>query len=158
MDPAFQYVINNNGIDDDTSYPYTSGVAPPGSDVGVFGACAFNPMNVAARVKCYTDVSGEDNLLWAVGMVGPVSVAMDAKTKAFKFYKSGVFNDNSCVPGRLNHAMLAVGYATDPMNGDYWIVKNSWGISPRWSNDGYILVARGSNLCGIASRGSYAQV
>jgi hypothetical protein len=43
--------------------------------------------------------------------------------------------------------MVAVGYGTDPVGGDYWIVKNSWG--PQWGENGFIRVARGKNRCAI---------
>ena len=43
--------------------------------------------------------------------------------------------------------MLIVGYTTS--GGGYWIVKNSRGSS--WGAQGYIYMARGTNLCGIAN-------
>lgn len=41
-----------------------------------------------------------------------------------------------------------VGYGTDPLLGDYWLVRNSWGT--RFGEDGYIRVRRDSNpVCKI---------
>jgi cathepsin L len=69
----------------------------------------------------------------------PVSVAVDA-SGGFQSYRGGVFS-GPC-GSALNHAVLAVGYT-----GSYYIVKNSWGTS--WGSGGYIMMARGKNLCGI---------
>ena len=40
----------------------------------------------------------------------------------------------------LNHAVQLVGYGVDYYNGDYWLVKNSWGDS--WGMDGYVQLGR----------------
>jgi cathepsin H len=54
----------------------------------------------------------------------------------------------------VNHAVLAVGYGTDHAKQmDYWIVKNSWGAA--WGDEGYFLIERGVNMCGIAVCNSY---
>ncbi len=38
----------------------------------------------------------------------------------------------------LNHDVTLVGQNGDSENGDYWIVKNSWGSD--WGEDGYIRI------------------
>ena len=35
--------------------------------------------------------------------------------------------------------MTAVGYGTDPVDGDYWILKNSWGTE--WGENGKLVVS-----------------
>lgn len=52
----------------------------------------------------------------------------------------------------LNHAVLLVGYGT--LDGHpYWLVKNSW--STHWGNDGYILISRRDNNCGVLTSPTY---
>ena len=81
----------------------------------------------------------------------PVSVAIEADKSVFQLYKSGVFDNDSC-GHHLDHGVLAVGYGTDAGT-DFWKVKNSWGES--WGEQGFIRMARGKNMCGIAMQASY---
>ncbi|XP_064488085.1 procathepsin L-like [Ornithodoros turicata] len=148
MDNAFEYVKRNDGIDTEESYPYTA------RD----GSCKYNPSTEGATVTGYDDVESgsEDALKSAVGTVGPVSVAIDASHKSFRFYQSGVYDEPNCSTKDLDHGVLVVGYGSG-LNGDYWIVKNSWGES--WGDKGYIFMSRNrDNQCGIASEASYPVV
>ena len=56
-------------------------------------------------------------------------------------------------PDDLDRQVLAVGYY-NVKDLDYYIVKNSW--SPLWEMDGYILMSRKDNNCGMATDASYA--
>merc|ERR1712041_39755 len=58
--------------------------------------------------------------------------------------------------GRINHAVLAVGYNKDKDGEHYWIVKNSWGTGG--GEDGYIRMEMGHNVCGLAKSGMYPLV
>jgi len=71
----------------------------------------------------------------------PISVSVDAST--WSVYKSGVFNCTSSTLD-IDHAVQAVGYGHDATsNLDYWIVRNSWGVS--WGEQGYIRLLRHSD-------------
>ncbi|XP_041843099.1 cathepsin S, ortholog2, tandem duplicate 1 [Melanotaenia boesemani] len=139
MHHAFEYVIKNQGIDSDESYPYT----------GVQQQCRYDPKNRAANCSSYNFLQEGDEsaLKQGIATVGPISVAIDARRPRFAFYRSGVYDDPSCSQV-VNHGVLAVGYGT--LNGqDYWLIKNSWGTS--FGDQGYIRMARNkSNQCGIA--------
>merc|ERR1711881_758049 len=96
------------------------------------------------------DVANENALLNAVSNVGPISVAIEADQSSFQYCSSGVLT-GSCGTN-LDHGVLAVGFGTSGGT-DYWKVKNSWGAS--WGMNGYVLIQRGVNKCGIGSEPSY---
>jgi hypothetical protein len=104
-------------------------------------------------VTGHTEVPSEDeNALKQAVAQQPVSVAIEADKRVFQLYKSGVLTSSSCGK-KLDHGVLAVGYGTDEKGNDYWKVKNSWGSN--WGDDGYIMMARGKNMCGIAMQPTY---
>ncbi|KAF5892497.1 cathepsin L1-like, partial [Clarias magur] len=115
MDWAFQYIIHNNGIDTEESYPYMARDMP----------CRFNPATVGAICTGYVDINRGDEkaLQQAVATIGPISVAIDASKHSFKFYKSGIYDETDCSSTEVDHAVLIVGYGTEGGN-DYWLVKN----------------------------------
>lgn len=82
----------------DTDYPYTA------KDTG---NCSYNESLVFVNVTSYVKLSrvDENYLKDLLCAVGPVSAAVDASSRGFQFYKSGVFNDVNCRK-YLNHAMV----------------------------------------------------
>ncbi|KAH7331959.1 hypothetical protein KP509_20G060400 [Ceratopteris richardii] len=154
MDPAFEWVIKNGGINTETGYPYVSAG-------GRNTLCSFwKMMKKAVRIDGYVDVTPKDeNSLMCAVAQQPVSVAINAGGLDFQLYAGGVFS-GSCSddPNDVDHAVLAVGYGSD--NGkDYWIVKNSW--SEQWGMGGYVNIERKSNSkggCGIYTMPSYPVV
>ncbi|XP_050768403.1 cathepsin S isoform X2 [Gymnogyps californianus] len=144
---AFQYIIDNQGIDSDASYPYTAQDS----------TCRYNPAARAATCSRYVELPHGDEaaLKDAVANVGPISVSIDASQPTFFLYKSGIYHDPSCSQV-VNHAVLVIGYGSSDGE-DYWLVKNSWGV--HFGDQGYIRMARNrGNHCGIASYGAYPQI
>ncbi|KAL6129101.1 hypothetical protein ACLB2K_072454 [Fragaria x ananassa] len=147
MDDAFQFVIQNHGINTEANYPYTA----------ADGTCnAKKESGHAATITGHEDVpaNSESALLKAVANQ-PISVAIDASGYDFQLYSSGVFT-GTCGT-ELDHGVTAVGYGVDADGTKYWLVKNSWGA--QWGEEGYIRmqrdVAAPEGLCGIAMEASY---
>ncbi|KAK9740296.1 hypothetical protein RND81_03G024800 [Saponaria officinalis] len=145
MDSAFEFIIKNGGIDTEEDYPYT----------GRDGRCDTYRKNAkVVTIDSYEEVpiNDEKSLQKAVANQ-PVSVAIEGSGRDFQLYHSGIFS-GTCGTS-LDHGVTAVGYGTE--NGiDYWIVKNSWGLS--WGERGYIRMQRNtksSGLCGIAREPFY---
>ncbi|XP_059647820.1 cysteine proteinase mucunain-like [Cornus florida] len=146
MDYAFEFIINNGGIDSEADYPYKA----------TDGMCDQNRKNArVVTINGYEDVpeNDEKSLQKAVASQ-PVSVAIEAGGRDFQLYTSGVFTGH-CTQ-QLDHGVVAVGYGTEDGK-DYWIVRNSWG--PNWGESGYIRMERNINTktgkCGIAMEASY---
>jgi len=147
MGTAWAYVNTNNGVDTETSYPYTSGASPYQA-----GTCKFNKNNVGAVDTGTAYVSPQNDetaLASALLNNGVIAVAIDASLASFQHYSSGVYYDAACSTTTVDHGVIVVGYGTDPVQGDYWILKNSWGTG--WGEAGYMRLARNkNNACGIA--------
>uniref|UniRef100_A0A8C7XJF2 Pro-cathepsin H n=1 Tax=Oryzias sinensis TaxID=183150 RepID=A0A8C7XJF2_9TELE len=145
---AFEYIMYNKGLMTEQDYPYTA----------MEDKCMYNPSLAAAFVKEVVNVTAYDEMgmVDAVGTRNPVSFAFEV-TSDFMNYHQGVYTSTEChsTADKVNHAVLAVGYGQE--NGTpYWIVKNSWGS--KWGMDGYFLIERGKNMCGLAACASFPVV
>lgn len=141
---AWNDIGDTGGIESNWMYPYRDREEK----------CSFNKTNAIFNTKggTYLTRGNEEELKRVVALFGPVSVAYDAHSFTFRDYSSGVYYGETCrnSVGALDHAMVVVGYGTDPVGGPYWICKNSWGKD--FGQDGYIKVARNrGNNCGIAT-------
>jgi len=150
MEGAFKYVIQN-GQCALSSYPYTS-------SNGQSGSC--ETCSPVAHISSCSDVKPNDQLsLKAAVALQPVSIAIEADTRYFQSYSSGILTSSSCGTN-LDHGVLIVGYGNE--NGqDYWLVKNSWGTT--WGDKGYVKIARSDSIndpgiCGIAMDPSFPTV
>ncbi|ELK36005.1 Pro-cathepsin H [Myotis davidii] len=136
-------------------YPVSVDWRKKGHFVSNDGKCKFQPEKAIAFVKDVANITlnDEEAMVEAVALYNPVSFAFEV-TGDFMQYRKGIYSSTSChkTPDKVNHAVLAVGYGEE--NGTpYWIVKNSWG--PQWGMNGYFLIERGKNMCGLAACASY---
>ncbi|KAI1889428.1 hypothetical protein AGOR_G00162770 [Albula goreensis] len=145
---AFEYIKYNKGLMTEKDYPYTA------QD----GTCKYKPELAAASVKEVVNITKyvEMDMVDAVARYNPVSFAYEV-TEDFMHYQEGVYSSTKChnTTDKVNHAVLAVGYGQEKGT-PYWIVKNSWGEG--WGMQGYFLIERGKNMCGLAACASYPQV
>ncbi|XP_030621544.1 pro-cathepsin H [Chanos chanos] len=142
---AFEYIKYTKGLMTEEDYPYKA------HD----DTCKFQPSMAAAFVDEVVNITSYDEMgmVDAVARLNPVSFAYEV-TSDFVHYKDGVYSSTNCknTTEFVNHAVLAAGYGEE--NGTlFWIVKNSWGTS--WGKDGYFLIERGKNMCGLAACSSY---
>ncbi|CAA7397766.1 unnamed protein product [Spirodela intermedia] len=147
MDYAFEFIIDNGGIDTEEDYPYKE------RD----GRCDNARKNSkVVTIDSYEDVSVNDEKALQKAVANqPVSVAIEAGGRSFQLYQSGIF-DGKCGTD-LDHGVVAVGYGTEKAK-DFWIVRNSWGES--WGEAGYVRLERNlpsstTGKCGIAMEASY---
>jgi len=151
MDHAFTWIEKNGGLCSETDYPYVSG------ETKTAGTCKKTCKVVEnSKVASFVDVTpSSDAAMMTALSQQPVSIAIEADQREFQLYKSGIFT--GVCGNKLDHGVLVVGYGPD-----YYLVKNSWGLS--WGDGGYIKLGlgpefnNGDGQCGMLLQGSYPKV
>nr|BAH03396.1 cathepsin L-like cysteine peptidase [Taenia saginata] len=147
MSYAFKY-LEEHSIEPESAYPYRA----------TDGPCRYNESLGVGTVTDIGDIpeGNETALMEAVATVGPISIAIDASSLGFMFYRHGIYKSHWCSSKFLNHGVLAIGYGKQDGK-PYWLVKNSWGT--RWGMKGYIMMAKDyHNMCGVASLADFPYV
>jgi hypothetical protein len=152
--PSVRYLLAQGGkMATEASYPYA----------GKKQACQTNNLNQIDLGNIeYSSIPEGDEKGMAEALVkyGPLFIGIDADSKYFMFYKSGVLKIKNCPTRRqdMDHAMTVVGYGYDnALKIPYWIIKNSW--AAKWGEHGYLRIAKDSgNMCGLASMAYYAKL
>mmetsp|Transcript_33535 Transcript_33535/g.51545 ORF Transcript_33535/g.51545 Transcript_33535/m.51545 type:complete len:169 (-) Transcript_33535:30-536(-) len=155
MAQSYDYLWGDDGgLMSQADYPYTGTDGP---------SCNFDKAKMVTKLRDTSYVvpqnwnSFESSMNEKVGG-GPLSVGVQADSKDFQFYESGILSGSACGSENPNHGVVSVGYKTvskDPEApcGAYAILKNSWGTS--WGLDGYCHICITDNTCGILNRGDY---
>ena len=108
-------------------------------------SCSYSKSGRGASISGSISImnGSEEHLQSAVANIGPIAVAVDARSAAFRvrfntvsawlfihictsnmqYYSGGVYSSTQCTSSTLTHAMLLTGYGT--YNGkEYYLVKN----------------------------------
>jgi C1A family cysteine protease len=148
MDNAFKY-NEAYPLETESTYPYTASR----------GTCQYSATKAEVKTASYHDVTANSPTdLQAAVAQQPVSVAIEADKLVFQSYKSGIIDSTTCGTS-LDHGVLVVGYGhDDTLKQDYWLLKNSWGVT--WGEQGFFRILRdmtveGPGICGLQSQPSY---
>lgn len=152
---AFEYIRAAGGLDTEFHYPYFAKDQPCAFNNSATSQTPFQPTSAGIGVKVpggsvNLTVGDEESLKYFLATRGPVSVAFQVASD-FRHYTRGVYSSQVCKNGPMdvNHAVLAVGYGTDPESGkQYWLIKNSWDYT--WGVEGFFKIEAFRNMCGVA--------
>jgi len=145
------------GISYETSNPYMAcssesddGICPHAdwtcTDMNVARTCStFPPQGKCvpimqypnASISSYGTISGAKDMQMEIAARGPISCGIDAQP--ILEYTSGIATD---MGEMVDHVVSVVGWGVDDKEGNYWIVRNSWG--EYWGEMGYIRVKFGA--------------
>lgn len=151
-DEALQYVTNH-GLMLDEDYKYEEKQ----------GDCRENKDKIKLKVTkfCTTDTYTEDDLKILVAEKGPILIGIESVNSGsdgFQDYEKGIYRCVQSPNGPdVDHAVVIVGYGKDSQDGDYWIIKNSYG--EKWGEKGYMRMAiKNSTNCGVTRAVTVATV
>ncbi|WVZ24346.1 hypothetical protein V8G54_002890 [Vigna mungo] len=107
MDYAFEFIINNGGMDSEEDYPYR----------GVDDTCDQYKKNATVvSIDSYENVNSYNELALKKAVANqPVSVAIEGGGREFQLYSSGVFTGRCGTA--MDHGVVAVGYAIGVVEG-----------------------------------------
>ena len=142
------------GIVTYSCYPYTSGGGVTGNCLNKAGATcktmggsgSNTVYNAASAYAIATD--NAPAMQTEIMTNGPIEVAFEVYEDFFA-YTGGVYTHKT---GALagGHAVKIIGWGLyGSKSTPYWTVSNSWGTT--WGLDGFFLIERGVNECGIES-------
>ncbi|XP_054426832.1 cathepsin W [Pteronotus mesoamericanus] len=156
---AFLAVLNNSGLASEKDYPFRG-------EARTY-KCLAKKYKKVAWIQDFIMLSpNEQGIARYVATEGPITVTINSEL--LKDYKKGVIKPKpgTCDPWKVDHVVLLVGFGNSksverrpaepassqskrrhPRSNPYWILKNSWG--PKWGEEGYFRLHRGSKACGI---------
>mmetsp|Transcript_49561 Transcript_49561/g.91415 ORF Transcript_49561/g.91415 Transcript_49561/m.91415 type:complete len:650 (-) Transcript_49561:194-2143(-) len=105
---------------------------------GTFGKkCVGLPRYPNATISEFGSIKGKDAMMKEIYHRGPIACNVDAQP--LLHYKTGVVTAKG---GETDHTISVVGWGTDPKEGLYWVIRNSWG--EYWGQQGFAKVQSGA--------------
>jgi cathepsin L len=153
MATAFNYMKDKKTFCLESEYPYTeeTGDTCKASKCTTKTPAITSYKNVTCADSNFCSkplIPANETTMQAYVDLGVLSIAIEADSDVFQYYTDGIINSTECGTS-LDHGVAIVGYNhDDATNQDYWIVRNSWGVS--WGLKGYVYIAKGKNICGIS--------
>jgi len=90
-----------------------------------------------ATVADHGSISGKDAMMKEIFARGPIACKISAGP--IEKYTGGIAKGSAW---RTDHVVSVVGWGTDKQEGQYWMVRNSWGEF--WGEDGFVRVKFGA--------------
>ena len=101
------------------------------------GTCHRVPNFNLYYVSQYGKVAGAEAMKTEIYKRGPITCGLFADQNFKNFRGSGVFESKAPNSGSVNHEVAVSGWGHDDQ-GEYWIVRNSWGTA--WGDFGWIRI------------------
>ncbi|XP_044430913.1 ervatamin-B-like [Triticum aestivum] len=130
---AFKY-IRDNGLSSESSYPYMA-------KRSASGCKRDKTVAAATRILGFWCIDSTEDALEEAVAKRPVVVRLQGTPDLFN-YKGGIIECEALPAASATtwHAVLIVGYGTDPDGVKYWRFKNSWGKD--WGEGGFGRIRR----------------
>jgi len=106
--------------------------------------CPFFGEGPCHEVKSYTNwrsseyghIKGADNMKKEIFARGPISCGIGVPDDLYYNYNGGVYSSDDS--GGIDHSINVTGWGKNDTDGEYWIVRNSWGTY--WGENGYFRI------------------
>jgi len=92
----------------------------------------------------YGELSGPREMKAEIYARGPISCSINSKP--LNEYKGGIFSDEDA-SRKTTHVVSVVGWGKSDKDGEYWIIRNSWG--EYWGELGWFKVKMGNDVLGL---------
>lgn len=148
---AYRYILQNGGVSSLREYPVVGDDhdfcgGAPAAECRAQQQESFVTMQGVYRVQ-----NGRASHEKVLQQQGPIAVLIKADKLPSTWDADAIYGLDVKCTGGINHAVLMVGYGTDPRGVKYWIIRNSWGET--WGDAGYLKVSVEAD-CGVATSGS----